>query len=284
MSNVLLFPGQGSQTAGMREAVERHTPYLLELVLDEVGADPFELVDEGTAYAQPAIVCASLALWERAGRPHAAFMAGHSLGELSALAAGGAISPADAVRLAVTRGRLMQEAGGQTPGGMMAVLGDGSEARAAMSGSGVSIANDNGPTQLVVSGPEPALEEAASEAKARGLRTMRLAVRGAFHSPAIRSAVQPYRVALEEVPVSPPGLPVFSSGTASPFGARGAAIRDQLAGALVRPVRWRETLIALRDLGADTFLEVGPGKILTGMVRRALDDVDAAVLDEVAHA
>jgi [acyl-carrier-protein] S-malonyltransferase len=284
MSNVLLFPGQGSQTAGMREAVERHAPDLLELVLGEVGADPFELVDDGTAYAQPAIVCASLALWERAGRPDAAFLAGHSLGELSALAAGGAMSPADAVRLAVTRGRLMQEAGGRTPGGMMAVLGDGGEARAAMTASGVSIANDNGPTQLVVAGPEPALEAAAAEAKARGLRTMRLAVRGAFHSPAIRSAVAPYREALEQVGITAPGLPVFSSGTAAPFGARGPAIRDQLAGALVRPVRWRETLLALRDLGADTFREVGPGKALTGMVRRALDDVDAAPLDEVAHA
>ena len=197
MSTVLLFPGQGSQTSGMREVVERHAPDLLDLVLDEVGADPFELVDEGTMYAQPAIVCASLALWDRAGRPEAAFLAGHSLGELSALAAGGAMSAVDAVRLAVVRGKLMQDAGGKAPGGMMALLGDGDEARAAVAASDVSVANDNGPTQLVVAGPEAALDVAAAEAKARGVRTMRLAVRGAFHSPAIESAVAPYRNALE---------------------------------------------------------------------------------------
>lgn len=284
MSTVLLFPGQGSQTSGMREVVERHAPDLLDLVLDEVGADPFELVDEGTMYAQPAIVCASLALWDRAGRPEAAFLAGHSLGELSALAAGGAMSAVDAVRLAVVRGKLMQDAGGKAPGGMMALLGDGDEARAAVAASDVSVANDNGPTQLVVAGPEAALDSAAAEAKARGVRTMRLAVRGAFHSPAIESAVGPYRNALERIEILPPGQPVFSSCTAAPFGAGGDSIREQLSVALIRPVRWRETMLALQELGAERFREVGPGKALTGMARRALDDVDAAVLDEVAHA
>lgn len=284
MSTALLFPGQGSQTADMREVVERHAPDLLELVLAEVGADPFELADEGTAYAQPAIVCASLAYFERAGRPDAAYLAGHSLGELSALAAGGALEPADAVRLSVVRGRLMGDAGGETPGGMMALLGDAAEARAAAAEGGVSIANDNGPTQLVVAGPMPALDATAAEAKARGVRSMRLAVAGAFHSPAIRSAVKPYRAALDEISFRVPGVPVFSSSTAAPFGTGAPAIRDQLAVALVRPVRWRETLIELRDLGVERFREVGPGKALTGMVRRAFDDVDAAVLDEVAHA
>ena len=279
-----LFPGQGSQTADMREAVERHAPQLLDLVLDEVGADPFERVDEGTAYAQPAIVCASLALWERAGSPDADYLAGHSLGELSALAAGGAIDAEDAVRLSVVRGRLMQDAGGNTPGGMMALLGDGDEARAAIVDTGASIANDNGPTQLVIAGPEPALDAAAAEAKARGVRAMRLAVRGAFHSPAISAAVEPYREALEKVAVSEPAAPVFSSSTAAPFGPGAGEVRDQLAEALVRPVRWRETMIALTELGAETFREVGPGKALTGMAKRALDGVDAAILDEVAHA
>lgn len=283
MSTALLFPGQGSQTSNMRDAVESHAPGLLEIVQDEVGADPFELIDEGTAYAQPAIVCASLAYWERAGRPDAAFLAGHSLGELSALAAGGAMAPEDAVRLAAVRGRLMQDAGGRTPGGMMALLGDGDQARAAAAESGLSIANDNGPTQLVVAGPLEDLDTAAAAAKSRGVRAMRLAVRGAFHSPAIKSAVAPYRAALDGVAISTPGVPVFSSGTASPFGTRGQGIRDQLAAALIRPVRWRETMIELRELGADRFCEVGPGKALTGMARRALDDVEAVTLEEVTH-
>jgi malonyl CoA-acyl carrier protein transacylase len=284
MPTALLFPGQGSQTPEMRDEVATHAPDLLELVQDEVGADPFELVDEGTAYAQPAIVCASLASWKGAGRPEAAYLAGHSLGELSALAAGGAMAPEDAVRLAAVRGRLMQEAGGRTPGGMMALLGDGEEARAAAEESGLSIANDNGPTQLVVAGPLPALDEAAAAAKSRGVRSMRLAVRGAFHSPAIKSAVAPYRAALEDVDISAPGIPVFSSGTASPFGTQGQGIRDQLAAALIRPVRWRETMLELRDLGVDRFCEVGPGKALTGMARRAFDDIEAVTLAEVAHA
>lgn len=284
MPTAFLFPGQGSQTADMREVAERHAPELLELALAEVGADPFELVDEGTAYAQPAIVCASLAGWAQAGAPDASYLAGHSLGELSALAAGGAISSEDAVHLAVVRGRLMQEAGSRSPGGMMALLGDGDEARAAVAAGDASIANDNGPTQLVVAGPKDALDATAREAKARGVRTMRLAVRGAFHSPAIRSAVAPYRAALEGIEISPPALPVFSSSTASPFGARAPGIREQLAAALVRPVRWRETLLELRSLGVDRFLEVGPGKALTGMVRRSFDDVEAATLEEAAHA
>jgi [acyl-carrier-protein] S-malonyltransferase len=284
MPTALLFPGQGSQTAGMRDVVAVHAPELLELALAEVGADPFELVDEGTAYAQPAIVAASLAGFARAGRPEASHLAGHSLGELSALAAGGAIAEADAVRLAVARGRLMQAAGDEAPGGMLALLGDGDEARAAATHGGAVIANDNGPTQLVVAGPGEALDATAADAKTRGVRTIRLAVRGAFHSPAIRSAVAPFRAALDEVEVSAPAASVFSSSTALPFPSDSGQIRDQLASALVRPVRWRETLIELRALGIDRFSEAGPGKALTGMVRRAFDDVEAEVLGEVAHA
>ena len=284
MPAALLFPGQGSQTAGMRELVAEHAPELLELALAEVGADPFELVDEGTAYAQPAIVCASLAGWTRAGRPDAAYLAGHSLGELSALAAGGAVAEADAVRLAVVRGRLMQAAGDEAPGGMLALLGDSDVARAAAERGGALIANDNGPTQLVVAGPVDALEATTAEAKANGVRAIRLAVRGAFHSPAIRSAVAPFRAALADVEFSAPAMPVYSSSTASPFATRPAEVRDQLAAALVRPVRWRETLLELRALGVDRFSEAGPGKTLTGMVRRAFDDVEAGVLGEVAHA
>ncbi len=270
----------------MRELVERHAPELLELALSEVGADPFELVDEGTAYAQPAILCASLASWSGAGRPGAQFFAGHSLGELSALAAAGSLEPADAVRLAATRGRLMQDAVGDQPGGMMALLGDAEQARAAAAAGGVAIANDNGPTQLVVAGPGEALDAAASEAKKRGVRAMRLAVAGAFHSPEMEPAVKPFREALEAVPFGTPVAPVFSSTTAEPFAPRAAAIRDQLAAAMVNPVHWRETLEELHRRGVRSFVEAGPGKALTGMVRRAFDDVEATVLaePEAAHA
>ena len=279
MPTALLFPGQGSQTSDMRDLVARHEPELLELAVAEVGADPFELADEGTAYAQPAILCASLAAWSAAGSPRTPLLAGHSLGELSALAAAGAVAPADAVRLAVERGRLTQEVADRAPGGMVALLGDAGEARAAAAAGGAVIANDNGPTQLVVAGSDEALDATTRDAKARGIRAMRLAVRGAFHSPAILPAVDPFRLALERVEIDPPAAPVVSSSTAAPFPDDVSEIRDQLALALVRPVRWRETLVVLRRLGVRRFLEAGPGRALTGMVRRAFDDVEASVLD-----
>lgn len=279
MPIALLFPGQGSQTADMREVVAEHEPGLLALAQAQAGDDVFERAGEGTAYAQPSILCASLAWWTRAGRPAADYLAGHSLGELAALTAAGSVSPEDAVRLAAERGRLMADAAGDAPGGMMALLGDAAEARAAAEAGGVLVANDNGPTQLVVAGPDEALDEVAGAAKVRGVRAMRLAVRGAFHSPAIDAAVEPFRTALEATAVRAPDTPVFSSSTAAPFPADPGGIREQLALALVRPVRWRETLETLHRLGVRRFVEVGPGKALTGMVRRAFDDVDASTLE-----
>lgn len=286
MPTAILFPGQGSQAPDMRELVERHEPELAELALAEVGADPFARADEGTAYAQPAILCASLATWTAAGRPRAAFFAGHSLGELSALAAGGGIDPADAVRMAVLRGRLMQEAAAEQPGGMLAVLGDAARARAAATAGDAVVANDNGPTQIVVAGPPEALAATVDAAKADGLRTIPLAVRGAFHTPAMTPAVGPFRDGLAGIAIEPPEAPVFSSVYAALFGATADQIRDQLAAALTSPVRWRETLEALHRIGVRRFVDAGPGKTLAGMVRRAFDDVEADVLGEreAAHA
>jgi [acyl-carrier-protein] S-malonyltransferase len=279
MPTALLFPGQGSQTSDMRALVAEHEPELLALAQAEAGDDVFERADEGTAFAQPSILCASIASWVRAGRPSADYFAGHSLGELSALVAAGSIPPDGAVRLAAERGRLMAAAAGDAPGGMMALLGDAAEARAAAEVEGVVVANDNGPTQLVVAGPDEALDEVATAAKARGVRAMRLAVRGAFHSAAIASAVDPFRLALQRTEVRTPRTPVFSSSTAEPFPSEPDDIRDRLALALVRPVHWRQVLERLHDLGVRRFVEAGPGKVLTGMVRRAFDDVEATTLE-----
>lgn len=262
----------------MREVVDAFGPELGELVLAEVGADAFELADQSTAYAQPAIVCASLAGWAAAGRPASEFLAGHSLGELTALAAAGAIEPADAVRLAVRRGRLMSEAAEASPGAMVALLGDAAEARAAAHESGVEIANDNGPTQLVAAGPPEAVDAAVRNAKARGVRAIKLAVSGAFHTEAMAPAVEPYRDALEQVAIETPTAPVYSSATSEPFGTRAPGIRDQLAAALVQPVRWRETVDSLHALGVRRFVEAGPGKALTRMVRRSHPDAEASLL------
>jgi [acyl-carrier-protein] S-malonyltransferase len=279
----LLFPGQGSQTDDMRDSVESSCPRLLEQAIAELGSDPFDRVDEGTAFAQPALYCASLAGWEAAGRPAAAFMAGHSLGELAALVAAGAMSEADGLSLAVVRGRVMQEAAENgPPGGMLAVLGKGDDGLAIARKLRLTVANDNAPGQVVLSGPDDALDLARAELKQVGLRSMRLRVQGPFHSPAIASAVPEFRGALAEVQIAPPRVPVLSSTTARPFDD----VRSQLAQALVRPIRWRETLIHLHDLGVRNYVETGPGSVLTGLVRRTLDGVQATSVaaPEPAHA
>jgi [acyl-carrier-protein] S-malonyltransferase len=279
----LLFPGQGSQTDDMRETVERFCPELLEQAIAELGADPFERLDEGTAYVQPALYCASVAGWASAGRPAADFMAGHSLGELAALAAAGSLSESTGLSLAVTRGRVMQEAAEAGPeGGMLAVLGSGDGARAIGSRLQLTVANDNAPGQVILSGPVEALDEAVPQLKEAGLRAMRLRVQGPFHSPAIAPAVPAFRRALAEAEVAPPSVPVISGTTALPFDD----IRQRLAEALTSPVRWRETLIHLHEQGVRSFLETGPGNVLTGLVRRTLDDVQAAAIEtpEPVHA
>jgi [acyl-carrier-protein] S-malonyltransferase len=279
----LLFPGQGSQTDDMRETVERFCPELLEQAIAELDADPFEHVEDGTAFVQPALYCASLAGWASAGRPGAEFMAGHSLGELAALAAAGSLTESTGLSLAVTRGRVMQEAAEAGPeGGMLAVLGSGEGALAIAERLQLTVANDNAPGQVILSGAVEALEEAGPALKEAGLRTMRLRVQGPFHSPAIAPAVPAFQNALADAEVAPPRVPVISGTTALPFDD----IRQRLAEALTSPVRWRETLIHLHDQGVRSFIETGPGNVLTGLVRRTLDGVQAtAVLTpEPAHA
>ena len=267
----------------MGDVVKEITPDLYDHAAREVGADPFARVGDGTRFAQPALYCASAALWIRAGSPRADFVAGHSLGELGALVAGGAIAVEDGLRLAARRGRVMQEvAESQRAGGMLALLGDEESARRIAADRGLTVANHNAPGQLVVSGPEEDLRAARRDGEGERLKAMPLAVSGAFHTEAMAPALSEFRAALDEVDVEAPTVPVFSSIAARAF----TDIRNELAQALVRPVRWRETLTALRDRGVERFVEVGPGKVLKGLVCRTLPDVEADVLraPEVAHA
>ena len=286
-ATALLFPGQGSHTADMRADVERAWPELLELAVDAVGEDPFARVEESTRFAQPAILCASLAGWARIGRPEADLYAGHSLGEIAALAAAGALAVEDAVRLVALRGRLMHEAAERSPGeGMLALLGRAPAAAAAAADiaadHGLAVANDNAPGQVVLAGPADALSAAAAHAEAVGLRAMRLPVRGAFHSPSMITAIPDYLQALEAVDLSEPRAPVFSCVTAAPFDDP----TRRLAEALVSGVRWREVLLALHARGAERFVETGPGRVLTGLVKRTLDGVEAIAAEklEASHA
>jgi [acyl-carrier-protein] S-malonyltransferase len=272
-ATAILFPGQGSQTPQMREQVRRHRPDLLEAVREAVGEDPFGRVEEGTRFAQPAIFCASLAGWEALGRPAGDYMAGHSLGELAALVAAGALSERDGLDLVVLRGALMQRAGELAgDGGMLALIGKGAAEHAEeLAGAhGLAVANDNSPQQVVLSGPRAALPAAAAAARGLGLRALELPVTGAFHSPMMASALLEFRAALARVQLREPAVTVFSAVTAAPFDDT----RAQLAEALVSPVRWRETLLALHERGVQRFVEVGPGRVLTGLAKRTLAGVE----------
>ena len=272
----ILFPGQGSQTSGMAAVTAAHRPDLLAQARDELGADPFEQIAACTHFAQPAIYCASLAHWKQAGSPVGAMIAGHSLGELAALVAGGALDAEVGLRLAVVRGRLM-EAAAASPGGMMAVLGGrGAYVRALAACFELTVANDNAPGQVVLSGAADALAEARRQVRADGLKAIRLPVAGAFHSPLMAGAAEKFRVELDAVAFRRPTLPVFSSTAAAPF----VDPRAGLAAALTEPVVWQATLKRMRAEGAGTFLETGPGDVLTGLVRRTLGDVEARSLAE----
>jgi len=272
----VVFPGQGSQTDDMRAAAQAVRPDLVALAEEVVGEDPFARVDEGTRFQQPAIFCASLAGFNTLDVTPAA-AAGHSLGEFSALAAAGAIDEDDALRLVALRGRVMDAAAQEgPPGGMLAVLkGEPGQAEAIARAADVVVANDNAPGQIVLSGPVEALDAAAVAAERDGLRAMRLPVSGSFHSPAMEPATDQLRAALRGVEVRRPRFPVLSSIFARPFGH----VRLELALALTHPVRWRQTLLALRDAGIRRFVETGPGKVVTGLVRRTLPDVEAVAAE-----
>ena len=275
-TTAILFPGQGSQTPDMRDDVESVRPDLLSMAIECVGEDPFPLVQEGTRFAQPAIFCASLAGWTALGRPEGEFMAGHSLGELAALVAAGILSDRSALELDALRGRLMQEAGEQAgDGGMLALLGAGAAEHAdEIAGAhGLAVANDNSPQQVVLSGSRDGFDAACDAARELGLRPMVLPVTGAFHSPMMAGAVPEFEAALARVELAPdprPGVTVISAVTAEPFDD----VRRRLAEALTMPVRWRETVLAMHERGARRFVEVGPGKVLTGLVKRTVRDVE----------
>jgi [acyl-carrier-protein] S-malonyltransferase len=265
----LLFPGQGSQTADMRETVERHRPDLLELALEEIGPDLFERAADGTRWAQPAIYCAALA-GARELDVDADVMAGHSLGEITALVAAEAIGAEDGLRLVAARGRLMQEAAEETGDGSMTAVrareGNRDVISEVAAANDVSIANDNAPDQLVLSGSLDALDRAEAELKERGVRSKRLPVAGAFHSPLMEPAVEPFRAVVEEIEIADPRVPVYSCVTAEPF----EDVPGELVRAITEPVRWLDVLRALDARGVTEFVETGPGGVLTNLVKKSL--------------
>ena len=240
-----------------------------------------------TANAQPALMAVSIAalraLESEAGielERHVAFVAGHSLGEYSALAAAGALSVADAARLLRLRGSAMQDAVDPSAGAMAALLGADrvvgeAIAREAAQGEVCEVANDNGGSQVVLSGAASAVRRAVDLAKGRGIkRAVMLAVSAPFHCALMRPAADAMEQALGTVEIKPPCVPLVSNITARPMTAA-ADIRRSLVDQVCGTVRWRESVEWLAQAGVDRFVEVGAGKVLSGLTRRIAPNASA---------
>jgi [acyl-carrier-protein] S-malonyltransferase len=265
MSTAVLFPGQGSHADGMEEPWRGSRAFEAGLAL--LDYDPFGRLDEGTRFQQPALFLCSVAAWEaRDGEPPEAG-AGHSLGEYAALVAAGGLRFEDGLLLVDVRADAMAKASVASPSGMVAMLrADAAEVARLAAECGAHVANDNAPGQVVVAGTKEALAEVDRRADEIGARPRALDVSGAFHTPLMAPAATALADAMGTVEVGLPGFPVISNGTAEPF----EDIRTELVANLLRPVRFRETLLALADRGIETFEEVGPGSVLTGLVKRTV--------------
>ena len=274
----LIFPGQGSPLDDGALTVAEHAPELAGLAEALTGADPFALAASSTHFAQPAIYCLGAARWIAAGRPPADFYAGHSLGDLTALAIAGAWSLEDGLRVVCERGRLMAAAG--APDESMLALRTGPDRAAAIAtAAGVVVANDNAPAQQVLSGGRAELRVAASMASEDGIRSMELTVTGAFHSPSMAAAAGPFREVLRRIAPRRPDGVVYSSHSAAPFGPD---IGAELAAALAGPVHWRTLVGELSAAGASRFVEPGPGRTLGNLVRRIEPAAEAETLEVAA--
>jgi len=288
MSTAFLFPGQGSQFVGMgrdlyeREPVARalydEADARLGLALSRLCFEGPEEALTDTAVQQPALFTTSLAAWAvlaARGEANAAYVAGHSLGEFSALAAAGALTFADGLTLVRRRGELMKLAGERAPGGMAAILGldaapvaDVCAAAAATTGRFVGVANDNCPGQVVITGDETALAEAMSQLAAAGARkVVRLPISIAAHSPLMAAVAGDFAAAVEATPLTAARVPVVANVTATPITAPDA-IRAELKAQLTAPVQWTSSVRALSAAGVAAYVEVGPGDVLLGLVKR----------------
>jgi [acyl-carrier-protein] S-malonyltransferase len=290
MTRAFIFPGQGSQAVGMGKALAENflqARAVFEEVDDALSQKLSRVMWEGpadeltlTANAQPALMAVSLAavrvLEAEAGldlHRDAAFVAGHSLGEYSALAAAGSLKLADTARLLRIRGDAMQSAVPVGQGAMAALLGldaeaAGEMAREAAHGEVCNVANDNGAGQVVVSGHKTAVERAVSIAQARGAkRAVMLAVSAPFHCALMAPAADAMREALGQVGVAAPVAPVVANVEALPV-TEPDAIRDALVRQVTGTVRWRESVAFMASEGVDAFYELGAGKVLTGLVKR----------------
>ncbi|MFH1278876.1 MAG: ACP S-malonyltransferase [Candidatus Eisenbacteria bacterium] len=292
-----LFPGQGSQFVGMGKTLAGEFPETREIfdLADEVMGHPLsEICFEGpeetlreTRYTQPGILTVSLALWKlmdaKGVRP--GIVAGHSLGEYSALVAAGALEARDAIAAVKRRAELMFEAGVNWPGAMAAVLGLGEGevaqvCREAEEAGVVVPANFNGPGQIVISGEVPAVERAMEIASERGAkRVLRLPVSGAFHSPLMGEAARGLEEALRGTPFRDAEVPVVVNVDAAPL-VKADDLRDALIRQLGGTVRWEESMRRIAEEGFTKAYEIGPGRVLKGLARKIVRDLDVTNVED----
>jgi [acyl-carrier-protein] S-malonyltransferase len=304
MTRAFIFPGQGSQAVGMGKAVAEafaSARHAFEEVDDALSQRLSRLMWEGpeseltlTENAQPAIMTVSVAIFRALQSEggldlakHAKLVAGHSVGEYSALCAAGAFTLADTARLLRIRGGAMRDAVPAGEGAMSALIGaDIATAEeicteAAETGI-VVVANDNAPGQIVISGEKAAVEKAGEIAKEKGIRrVISLNVSGPFHSPLVAPAAEAMREALENVTIRPLAVPVLANITAK-LNSDPDAVRGLLVDQVTGRVRWTESVASFRSLGVETTVEAGGNKVLTGMVRRIDGELGTVSLDSPA--
>ena len=287
-TTAFVFPGQGSQTVGMGRELAEAFPVARQL-FDEADAlfgfalsklmweGPADELNE-TVNTQPALYLHSVAAWMTFTHLYPdfqpAFVAGHSLGELSALTASGALSFADGLKLVRTRGELMKRAGGLNPGGMAAILGvdiptlDKVCAEASTADEIVQVANDNCPGQVVISGHKPALQRAMAGAKAAGAkRALPLAVSIAAHSPLMDSIQSDWNAAVDACAIGKPTIPVIGNVHANVM-LTADELRADIKAQMQSRVRWTESVAAMQGSGIQAYVEAGSGEVLLGMIKR----------------
>ena len=296
-SFAFVFPGQGSQSLGMLAELGAQQSLVIDTFAEAsaaLGYDIWALIQQGpeeqlnqTDKTQPAILAASIAiwrLWQTEGGAQPAFVAGHSLGEYSALVAAGSLPFADAIKLVELRGQLMQQAVPAGQGGMAAILGlEDADVLAACAeaaqGEVVSAVNFNAPGQVVIAGSAAAVERAIEACKAKGAkRAMALPVSVPSHCDLMRPAAERFASSVESIEWQAPQIPLVQNVSAAVVADLEVLKRDLLA-QLYSPVRWVESMVALGDRGVTSLVECGPGKVLSGLNKRCVKGVSTYNLD-----